>query len=191
MKHPLLILFVWGTSAVVHGQGQFVFNNRIGTEVNARFVTCFDPLINDYQSDFASPEWRIQLFGGPIGTPPGQLAPLVPFETTFRGPAGSPLAGYVEPITPIVPEVPVGRSANVLVRLVGLDGFSQDFGPYVVDGLGGGTTLPPNLNLGTSPLFLISYSPQCIPEPKILPLGILGMIGLMLGDLWRKSQTVG
>lgn len=151
-------------------QGQFYFNNRIGTEVNARFVAPGDPCDGN-SSSVASPEWSVRLLGGPIGTPVSQLLPLDPPGTTFRGAAGTPLAGYVVGITPTVPGVEVGASAWVVVRLVGPSGFLYDAGLFTVY-LGGGVVPPPNLELGTAPI-------GCIPEPTVLAL--LSAVLMILG----------
>ncbi len=166
IAHTLLVLLA--TATLAHGQGQFVFNNRIGAEVNARFVLPSDATGT---SSIGTPDYYVQLFGGPIGTPESQLLPLDPSSTTFRGAAGTTTAGYVVGVTPTVPGVPVGGNASVLLRLVSLNGYSCDFGPYTVNGLGGGTTTPPNLQLGTSPLF-------CVPEPSSYLLGAAGMAAL-------------
>lgn len=182
MKHLLLILFSFGTSIGTHGQGQFVFNNRIGSEVNARFINPLVDPSDGSSSSVGSPEWKVILYGGPMGTPVDQFGPLEPFETTFRGSPGSPSAGYIEAIVPIVPWVPIGASASVLVILLGPNGLTDAFGPYTVNGLGGGTTLPPNLQLGTSPIMC------CIPEPSAVTLGVLGVIGGLINVLRRKAE---
>jgi hypothetical protein len=169
MKKLIIALAALTVSVAAYGQGQFVFNNRIGTEVNARFVMAGDPA---GQSTIGSPDWTVQLLGGPVGTAEAQLVPLDPASTTFRGAAGTTTAGYVVGVTPAVPGVAVGGNASVLVRLQGPAGFSQDFGPFTVNGLGGGTTTPPNLQLGTSPL-------NVVPEPTTLVLAALGLGGLL------------
>lgn len=181
MQAVVLMLLLLGTSTVGYGQGQFVFNNRIGTEVNARFIDCRVDPSNGLTSSVGSPDWKVQLWGGPTGTPVGLLVALEPFETTFRGPAGSPLAGWVESIAPTVSGVLIGGSADVLVRLLGPGGFTLDWGPYTVAGLGGGPLTPPNLQLGTSPLV-------CLPEPSAFALGFLGIIGVLMTAIVRKRD---
>jgi hypothetical protein len=172
MKKLIIALAALMVSVAAYGQGQFVFNNRIGTEVNARFIGPSDPP-NGSSSSIGSPDYTVQLLGGPVGTPVGQLVALDPAGTTFRGPAGANTAGYVVGVTPTVPGVAIGANASVLVRVNGPGGFTQDFGPYTVNGLGGGTATPPNLQLGTSPLVLV-------PEPTTLALGALGLGALLL-----------
>lgn len=126
---------------------------------------------------------NVQRLGGPVGTAVGSLMPLDPPTTTFRGTAGTLTAGYVVGITPTVPGVAVGGNASILVRLIGPSGFSQDYGPYTVNGLGGGTVLPPNMQLGTSPLGYLC------PEPSTMHLAALG-IGASFVDriTWRIRQ---
>jgi hypothetical protein len=167
MKKLIIALAALSISAAAYGQGQFVFNNRIGTEVTARFINAAagDPS-SGATSSIGSPDWSVQLLGGPVG---GTLQPLDPATTTFRGAAGTAAAGYVVGVTPTVPGVGIGGTANVLVRVLGPGGLSQDFGPYTVSGLGGGTTTPPNLPLGTTPLIVT------VPEPTTLALGALGL----------------
>jgi len=72
MKKLIITLAALMVSIAAYGQGQFNFNNRIGTEVNARFVQASDAT---GQSSVGSPDWTVQLLGGPVG---GTLAPLNP-----------------------------------------------------------------------------------------------------------------
>jgi hypothetical protein len=176
MKKLIIALAALMVSIAAYGQGQFVFNNRIGTEVNARFILAGTDPANGSSSSIGSPDWTVQLLGGPVG---GTLAALDPAGTTFRGPAGANTAGYVVGVTPTVPGVAIGGNASVLVKVLGPNGFSQDFGPFTVNGLGGGTATPPNLQLGTSPLLVN------IPEPTTLALGALGL-GALLAIRRRK-----
>jgi MYXO-CTERM domain-containing protein len=175
MKKLIIALAALMVSIAAYGQGQFVFNNRIGTEVTARFITSADPA-NGSSSSIGSPDWSVQLTGGPVG---GALVALDPASTTFRGAPGSTAAGYVVGVTPTVPGVAIGGTASIGVKVLG-PGVSQDFGPYTVSGLGGGTTTPPNLQLGTSPLVV-----SIVPEPATLALGALGL-GALLAIRRRK-----
>ena len=169
MKKLIIALAALMVSIAAYGQGQFVFNNRIGTEVTARFITSLDPA-NGTSSSIGSPDWSVKLFGGPVG---GTLGALDPASTGFRGAAGTSTAGYVVGVTPVVPGVAIGGNASVSLTVLG-PGVSQSFGPYTVNGLGGGTTTPPNLQLGTSPLIV-----SVIPEPTTLALGALGLGSLL------------
>lgn len=176
----LVVLFLL-ICPLAHGQGQFVFNNRVGDVVNARFVLIGADPSDGSASSIGSPDWTVQLFGGPIGTPVSQLIPLDPAGTSFRGAAGSSTAGYVVSVSPIVPNVAPGSSAYVLVKLVGPGGLSADFGPYTVESLGGETVPPPNLLLGTTPLLVV-------PEPSgrwLITLGIMG-----LGCVWACQRRL-
>lgn len=170
MKKLIIALAALMVSAAAYGQGQFVFNNRIGTEVNARFITSSDPA-NGSSSSVGSPDWSVQLTGGPVG---GTLVALDPASTGFRGAPGTAAAGYVVGVTPTVPGVAIGGNASIGVKVLGPGGVSQSFGPYTVNGLGGGTTTPPNLQLGTSPLVV-----NVVPEPTTLALGALGLGSLL------------
>jgi hypothetical protein len=168
MKKLIIAMAALMVSVAAYGQGQFVFNNRIGTEVNARFVLPGETTT----SSVGGEGWSVQLLGGPEGTAVGQLVALDPSSTTFRGAAGTTTAGYVVGVTPAVPGVAIGGNASVLLRVVGPGGIAQDFGPFTVSGLGGGTTTPPNLQLGTNPLTVV-------PEPTTLVLAALGLGGLL------------
>jgi len=176
MKKLMIALAALMVSIAAYGQGQFSFNNRVGTEVNARFVLPSDAAGS---SSIGSPDWTVQLLGGPAGTAVGSLVPLDPASTTFRGAPGTAAAGYVTSVTPTVPGVAAGANASVLVRVMGPNGASQDFGPFTVNNLGGGAQLPPNLQLGTTPLVVN------VPEPTTLALGALG-IGALLCIRRRK-----
>lgn len=172
MKKLIIALAALMVSVAAYGQGQFVFNNRIGTEVNARFVLPGDAAGT---SNVGSPDWTVALFGGAAGTPVANLQPLNPATTTFRGAPGSTAAGFVTGVTPTVPGVDAGGNADILVRVLG-PGTSVDFGPYQVT-LGGGVVVPPNLQLGTNPLV--------VPEPTTLALAALGLGALLA--LRRRS----
>lgn len=167
MKKLIITLAALMVSIAAYGQGQFNFNNRIGTEVNARFVQATDAT---GQSSIGSPDWTVQLLGGPVG---GTLQPLNPSSTTFRGAGGTASAGYVTSVAPIVPGVDVGGTAAIVVRVMGPGGITQDF-PYTVANLGGGTVIPPNLQMGTTPLVV------GVPEPTTLALGALGLGALLM-----------
>lgn len=168
MKKLIIALAALMVSVAAYGQGQFVFNNRLGAEVNARFVLPGDDAATG--SSIGSPDWTVALFGGPQGTPIDNLQPLNPATTTFRGAPGSNAAGFVNGVTPIVPGVDANGVADILVRVLGPGGVSVDFGPYQVT-LGGGVVIPPNLQLGTSPLV--------VPEPTTLALAALGLGALL------------
>jgi hypothetical protein len=169
MKAVLLASAVLvSTSLAAFGQGQFAFNNRVPPDINARFIAYTDPPSGAVSS--IGSDYRVELFKNNFD---GTLTPLDPSATTFRGSAGSDLAGYVTPTTETVPGVAPGANASIVVRVLGpIAGGRQDFGPYTVP-LGGGTITPPNLPLGTTPLVV------GVPEPSQVVL-VLGGIGAVL-----------
>jgi len=170
MKKLILIAASMMVAAAVYGQGQFNFTNRdTANGVNARFVLAGDTgTISSVGTDYT-----ITLTGGPAG---GTLVPLEPASGTFRGAAGSNLAGYINPIVVTVPGVAPGANADVLIKVSGPGGNWE--GKYTVNGLGGGTILPPTIPLGTAAITIV-------PEPTTLALGALG-IGALLAIRRRK-----
>jgi len=167
-------------SVAALGQGQFVFNNHVPPDIDARFVRDSDPP----GTSSVGTDFTVQLFDVSAGI----QTPLNPAGTTFRGPAGSAVAGYVTPTTETVPGVPPGSTASILVSLVGpsCDDVHGTFnyGPWPVT-LGGGTITPPNLPLGTSPIVI-----QCIPEPCTTVLALLGT-GAALLTLRKRERYRG
>ena len=196
MNIVVVLLMFLGWMTTVRGQGQFYFNNRIGNEVTARFITVLDPA-NGSSSSVGSPDWKIELYGGPAGAP--ALTPLEPFTIEFRGAPGTSLAGYVVPATVTVPGVPPGGLAEGMMVLVWSGGpLCNSFRPFSIT-LGGDTTPPPNLPLGTSPWVVLRAGPgpaPCVPEPApslLLALGCLGAT-ILLGRNnrnWRTRRSSG
>jgi hypothetical protein len=171
MKKLILAVATLMATYAAFGQGQFVFNNRVPPDINARFV--LDTDASGSSSVGTDGPYTVNLFNG--------TAALNPASTTFRGAANTATAGYVTPTTETVDGVAPGATANVTLTVVGpkVLGGKQSFGPYPVV-LGGGTITPPNLALGTSPLVLTT-----IPEPSTLALGLLGL-GALLAIRRRK-----
>src|SRR5215831_8072836 len=134
-----------------YGQGQFVFNNRVVPDVNARFVLATDPP----GTSSVGTNFQVQLFAGPIGTPLEQLPPTEPASVGFRGPAGTAVAGYVINTITVPNNPPVGQVPNTEVLVRTFDGPSwraadyQFQGVYTVEVVPGGG--PQILQLGTSP----------------------------------------
>jgi hypothetical protein len=157
------------TVASAFGQGQFVFNNRVLPDINARFVNVTDAL----GTSTIGTDYSVLLFASTTA--------LDPASTTFRGPAGSAAAGYVVPTTETVPGIAPGANANITLRVVGpnLQGGQQDFGPYTVS-LGGGAITPPNLPLGTTLLTV------CVSCPEPAPLWLFGVAAVFLGSQIRR-----
>src|SRR5713226_1241525 len=104
----IVILTLIGLSEIVaRAQGQFIFNNYVPPDINARFILGPNVDPPDGSSSSIGPGWHIDLLGGPKGTPFPQLVPLQPSSTDFR--ADNPATyGYVNPITVTVPGVPPG-----------------------------------------------------------------------------------
>src|SRR5690349_24483194 len=120
------IATLWGVKVVVvlflasafgsiaaFGQGQFVFNNRVLPDINARFVlTCDPPGTSSIGTDYTVLVLAYE--------PGGQVQLAVdPPSTTFRGPAGSAAAGYVIPTTETVSGAAPGSAINVALKVVG------------------------------------------------------------------------
>jgi len=166
MKKLIIAVAALMVSIAAYGQGQFVFNNRVLPDINARFVASTDAAgVSSIGTDYS-----VALFNG--------TAALDPASTTFRGAAGTAAAGYVTPTTETVAGVAPGANASITLRVSGpnITGGTQDFGPYTV-ALGGGTITPPNLPLGTQSLVV---NLGTVPEPTTLALAALGGLGALL-----------
>ena len=166
----VVILFA-ASSAGVLGQGQFSFNNRVGS--NPQKLTpalCSQP-IRRGQAQWAR-AFRFSCLPDPTDAPQ-RIASDRPALDGVPGPARSPTAGYVTPVSPTVaPRLPYGAPAVVLIRV--FDGASWDAATYRFErdyrvSLGG-LQIPPFLPLGTSPIVL-----QSIPEPSTFLLALLGL----------------
>jgi len=174
MKKLIIAVAALMVSLAAYGQGQFVFNNRVLPDINARFIANSDPAAGT--SSIIGTDYQVQLFNQ-VGT---TLTALDPASTTFRGAAGAAAAGYVTPTTETVAGVAPGANASIILKVTGGQADpSQSFGPYTV-ALGGGTITPPNLPLGTTPLTV-----NLVPEPTTLALGALGL-GALLAIRRRK-----
>jgi MYXO-CTERM domain-containing protein len=174
MKKLMIAVAALMVSLSAYGQGQFVFNNRIPPDINARIVLATDAANT---SSLAGTAYTVQLLGGATGSP---VATLVPIATTdFRTGAA---AGYVNGLTPTVPGVANGKSADILLKVyagaTATGPALATFGPYPVV-VAEGTAPPNNLALGTSPLIVP------VPEPATLALGALGL-GALLAIRRRK-----
>ncbi len=174
MKKLIIAAAALMVSIAAYGQGQFVFNNRVLPDINARFISNGDPAAGTSSS--IGTDFQVQLFNSVNGV----LTAIDPATTTFRGAAGSAAAGYVTPTTETVAGVAPGANASIVLKVTGPNADpTQQFGPYTVS-LGGGTITPPNLPLGASPLVV-----NLIPEPSTLALGFLGL-GALLAIRRRK-----
>jgi len=167
--------------AATYGQGQVAINNRLLPDINARLISSADSPADGTKSSIGSDGgFTLNFLGGKAGGPVSGLAALDPATTTLRGAAGTAAAGYFTPITATVAGVDVGGSADIYLKVSGatVQGGSVTLGPWTAT-LGGGTVVPPNLPMGTSPLVVP------VPEPATLALGALGL-GAMLMIRRRK-----
>jgi hypothetical protein len=171
MKKLIIAAAALMVSIAAYGQGQFVFNNRVPPDINARFQLD----IGGFPEGAA---YTVQLLGGAAGTPVAGLQPMG--STQFRTGAA---AGYVNPLTVTVPGVAGGSNASILLRV--FEGASTtgagmgDFGPFTV-AVQEAPATPLNLPLGTT-----AFTVSVIPEPTTLALGALGL-GALLAIRRRK-----
>jgi MYXO-CTERM domain-containing protein len=177
MKKLMIAAAALMVSIAAYGQGQFVFNNRIPPDINAKFQLATDA---GTTSSLAGTAYTVQLLGGKVGTATSALTELA--KTDFRTGAA---AGYVNPLTVTVPGVTgAGADTKALVLLRVFAGTATtgpgltDFGPYTVD-VAAAPATPPNMALGTNPLIVN------VPEPTTLALGALGL-GALLAIRRRK-----
>jgi hypothetical protein len=114
-----------------------------------------------------------QFYGGPGGTPLGALSPILP-TTTFN----PNLPGYVLGVIVIVPDV-VGRGTFVMRAY---DGETWE------TSLCRGESNPITLNLNfqpATPLGLQPFQVNCIPEPWLFALVVVGTAVLLVTG-WRR-----
>lgn len=173
MKKLIIAVAALMVSIAAYGQGQFVFNNRVPPDIDAKINLSTD---TGTTSSLAGTGYTVQLLGGPSGT---AVASLTAFATTdFRSGAA---AGYVNAITPSVPGVADGKNADILLRVFqgGVGGTKLgDLGPFTVT-VHEAPTPPGNLPMGTTPLVIT------VPEPTTLALGVIGL-GALLAIRRRK-----
>src|SRR5687767_5292513 len=130
MKVVAVFLAAILASVSAVAQGLVSINNRVRPEVDAPFeIICG----TNEPVRLTGLGWKVQLFGGPAESPVEGFNPLEPSSTTFRTGIA---AGYVNGVTATVPNVRKGRNADILVRLLGPNGFTKDFGPFPVFDLG-------------------------------------------------------
>jgi hypothetical protein len=140
----------------VVGQGQFMFDNHMLPDIDARFrLSCDPPGYSSIGNDY-----KLTLFVSPVPA-------LDPPSTTFLGEAGSLGAGYVVPTLETVPGVLPGETATIGIRVSGPT-FTTEFGPFHIQ-LGGGTLPVPILPLEDNLLV------NCVPEPSIAVFALLGL----------------
>lgn len=164
----LAFAMIASASVATLGQGQFVFNNWVPPEINARFVLGIDTV----GTSSVGTNYTVELFNY---TGSGEYIPLVPPSAPLRGPAGTVDAGYVVPTAETVLATAPGERANIVIRVSCPWGAHQDFGPYAVT-LGGGNVPLPNLSIGTSPLTAFCWAPlqATLDNPGFMSWGDFG-----------------
>lgn len=166
MKKLILAAAAVLVSVAAFAQGTVTFNNRVGTDVNARV------LLPDGVTG-AGAGYTAQLWGGASAA---SLAPLTP-TTTFRT-SSAAAQGYVNSV---VVEVP-GVAANAKAFLVMKAYNGADFASSTISGespaievtLGGGNVPPSNLN------GLAGFTLTVIPEPSTIALGVVGAAAALM-----------
>jgi len=175
MKKLMIAVAALMVSLSAYGQGQFVFNNRIPPDINARFQLSSEA--GSAASSLSGNAYTVQLLGGATGTPVANLTSLG--TTDFRTGNAS---GYVNALTPTVPGVAGGKTADIFLKVfAGTTATGSPlatFGPYPVVVQEAPNT-PNNLALGTTSLIVP------VPEPATLALGALGL-GALLAIRRRK-----
>jgi MYXO-CTERM domain-containing protein len=169
MKKLMIAVAALMVSIAAYGQGQFVFNNRVPPDINAKFV-------DSSGAGLAGTAYTVQLLGGLSGS-----TTLTPLTTTdFRTGAA---AGYVNPLTVTVPGVTDGKKADIMLKVfagVGTAGTAlSSFGPYTVT-VAEAPNIPSSLPMGTQNLVV-----NTVPEPTTLALGVIGL-GALLAIRRRK-----
>jgi hypothetical protein len=166
MKKLILALAALMVSLAAYGQGQFVFNNRIPPDINAKFT-----LDNGSTPGSDATAYTVQLLGGPSGSAQTGWTELG--TTTFR--TGN-AAGYVNPITVTVP----GATTSADFKINIFQGTGTTGTPFATVGNVFTTPVavapnpPPNAPLGTAGITF-----QTVPEPTTLALGLLGAGSLL------------
>lgn len=126
-------------SILSEGGGSIQFNTHVVGVVDARVV------YSDGTGVGAG--WTAQLYGGAEGTPVASLSPLSP-TTIFRTSSTTAL-GYVDPVDVMVPGVPPGSRATIVMRAFQGASFEAarsrgESAPINIT-VGGGIFPPPNL----------------------------------------------
>lgn len=194
MKKLTIALAALLVSAAAYGQGTIpvanqgtvTINNLVNsaTHLNRFYVVGTDPA--DATTSSVGTDYSVNFLGGPTGAALSALVPLDPSSSTFRGAAGSAGAGYFSGKTVTVSTVKAGDAADIVVRVLGPNNFSQDFRYNNIvlggdNGSGAPPSTPPNLNFGPTPLGLN----VTVPEPTTLALGALGLGAALL---FRRRQ---
>jgi len=166
MKKLILALAALMVSLAAYGQGQFVFNNRVPPDINAKFG-----LSTGVTPGSDATVYTVQLLGGPSGSAQSTWTEIG--TTTFR--TGN-AAGYVNPITVTVP----GATTSADFKLSVFTGTSTTgtalgtLATVFTTPVAIAPNPPPNAPLGTA---AITFS--AVPEPTTLALGLIGVGSLL------------
>ncbi len=165
----LFLLATLFASIVALGQGQFLFNNRVPPQIDARFVLSTDP---PGTSSVAGFDYHVQLLSGPAGIGAANLYPVA--LTDFRTGAA---VGYVNELTVTVPGALAAQI--VLVQVRAFRGARWEDSSVRYEGFFATSLTEPGIGsphyvfMGTSPLVL------SVPEPRSLLLAVFGIGSLL------------
>jgi len=171
MKKLILAAAAVMVSVAAFAQGVVVFNNRVGTDVNARV------LLADGTGVGAG--YTAQLYGGKEGTAAGALAPLTP-TTTFRT-SSAAAQGYVNSVNVAIPGVAPGAKAAIVMKAYNGADFASSSSKgesNLITVTVGGDNLPPTNLIGLQG-FTVAGAPD-VPEPSTIALAVIGAGALML-----------
>jgi len=173
MKKLILAVAAVMVSVAAFAQGVVVFNNRVGTDVNARVLLA--------DGSGAGAGFTAQLYGGKEGTAAGALAALTP-STTFRT-SSAAAQGYVNSVNVAIPGVAPGAKAAIVMKAYN----GADFASSSIKGESnlitvtvGGDNLPPTNLVGLQGFTLAGGAVPEIPEPSTIALAVIGAGALLL-----------
>jgi len=172
MKKLILAAAAVMVSVAAFAQGVVVFNNRVGTDVNARV------LLADGTGVGAG--YTAQLYGGKEGTAAGALAPLTP-TTTFRT-SSAAAQGYVNSVNVAIPGVAPGAKAAIVMKAYNGADFASSSSKgesNLITVTVGGDNLPPTNLIGLQGFTVAGGAPD-VPEPSTIALAVIGAGALML-----------
>lgn len=164
MKKLLIAIAAVMVSVATYAQSAVVFNNRVGTEVDAKVSRA------DGTGAGAGFTAQLYLVGGA-----GALTPLTP-NTTFRT-SSAAAAFYVNGVDVIIPGMAPGP---VTLRMRAYNG--ADYNSSTIRGESANftvTTQDPTLP-GVNLVGLTGFSVLPVPEPATLALGALGLGALLI-----------
>ena len=174
MKKLILAVAAVMVSVAAFAQGQVVFNNKVGSDVNARVL--------QPDGTGAGAGFTAQLYGGPEGTAADKLTALTP-STTFRTSSVN-AQGFVNALNVTIPGVAAGGKAAIVMKAYN----GADFASSTIKGSSalitiavGGDTLPPTNLIGLSGFQMTGtvVTPN-IPEPSTIALAVIGAGALLL-----------